>query len=251
MNVVADRRDPDQGVWSIDNLDFPLTWGPLRAGADDLSAYVCAGSMPVKVWMIAEVEVPCLLAKDGGGVNKASLKLNLLREADRYRINDILQNLPHPRPDIIPSDLWLGKIMAKKSTEKWQIPLFNQLFDARKTITNGVKRPIDLDLVKKNDIVMVEFLISRWRIRDDAPPEDVLPKPKKFTRGRSNLRGKRTRSNNTSQRVATSRPPQPIQAPPAWTKWTVNLDLKTVYLLFTAPPMGDVPGDVADTGANF
>lgn len=95
LNDIRIRANPELTTFSIDNLDFPLKFGPKTYGPGDRSAFICIDKEPVKVWIVGEVQAP-LFRKNHFNCRRASILINPFRHEDGKRMKDILTILSHP-----------------------------------------------------------------------------------------------------------------------------------------------------------
>ncbi|KAJ3477187.1 hypothetical protein NLI96_g10638 [Meripilus lineatus] len=131
-------------IYSIGALPQVTHWGAMSGGADDLSSYLTVNGIPVKVWFPAEVKVPWFFNKNGGVLNLRSI------------------NPPEKK------GIWAAKWLASKDTPEDEVMEFEEVYDARKKLRakRDMKR-LEVNILKPNDIVLVEAVIRRFTPRDD------------------------------------------------------------------------------------
>ncbi|KAJ3484799.1 hypothetical protein NLI96_g5386 [Meripilus lineatus] len=159
LNDCRTRAKPECGTFSIDNLDFPLKFGPKTNGPGDVSAYVCLDKEPIKVWIVGEIQAVGF-RKEHLNCRRAGVLINTFRGEDRARMKDIVKLLSHPPEAPDKPDIWIGKWMAAPSVADDDVPPFTQVYD----LCEGVSGALNINplALKQYDVVCVEALINRY-----------------------------------------------------------------------------------------
>ncbi|KAJ3482296.1 hypothetical protein NLI96_g7076 [Meripilus lineatus] len=95
MNTCRLKNAPDSATFSLDNLDFPLAFGPKQHGPDDCSKYVCLNKNPIKIWILGEIQA-VVFKKEHLNARRAAVLINTFREEDRLRIKEIFTKFSQP-----------------------------------------------------------------------------------------------------------------------------------------------------------
>ncbi|KAJ3491932.1 hypothetical protein NLI96_g376 [Meripilus lineatus] len=90
------REIQKTSTYAIDMVRFPLEWGTAQDSAEYI---IYKGAVPLKIWFCGEVQLNWLVTTDGDPKSSVSLRINMLRESDQVKLEEILFDMSYPKVD--------------------------------------------------------------------------------------------------------------------------------------------------------
>ncbi|OBZ68215.1 hypothetical protein A0H81_11693 [Grifola frondosa] len=165
VNNVRNVRDHLNNIYSVACLPAILEWGRTHLGKD-LSALLCTSdNNPAVVWIIGEIKSKHLYITSGDRINAASI--DIVAPTDVVYASAFLPSRSDPNAD------------------DFAIKTFTEIYDATKKLTAKSKmNKIVAGALHRNDVVVLEVHIKRYRVKDpkkDGDDDDKRGKARDFS----------------------------------------------------------------------
>ncbi|KAJ7142805.1 hypothetical protein C8R44DRAFT_658323 [Mycena epipterygia] len=220
LYMVCTYVNAQRSVYAVEKVPIESVWGKPKT-FDDPSNFVCDKDtgVPHQVWLTGEVAVPWFFDNEGFPAKRAGLSLQAMSQTTHEFCKNQLNSLCMPKnsssvaeglgPDQIRATCWMTRRGVKGQPSTTEE--FTDFYDARESLQDKtLMSKLSIESLKVHDIVMIEARIARYAVN---------------TAETGDRKGKK-----------------------AMTRWQTFYDMKSVYLLRSAP---DHPVQAATVVSDF
>ncbi|OBZ66981.1 hypothetical protein A0H81_12999 [Grifola frondosa] len=148
-----------------------MTWGVPTPLDEELDRIMCIDGLPVTFW-IGGIARSLWFFSDGGEPRqRVNIGVRLLCEGDLESAHALVNGRSRPPINDMPNAVYAGKLMTSRSKGDPALTAapFTRVYDATERF--GPKTTMDTisaATISKNDVVLVECQLKRWKVGDKA-----------------------------------------------------------------------------------
>ncbi|KAI9064622.1 hypothetical protein FKP32DRAFT_1602840 [Trametes sanguinea] len=167
LRTIATFKDVATNRYAISTVPRSADWGR-QTRTEKL---LCLNGKPIVMWMVGRVRSMWFFDRNGDPHLRVNVGVTLPFDIDRAAVVDLF-NRARPASHNTPSDVvYAGKICSQREKGEYvQSPVaFSNVYDATERLTAKASMPqlSPVDVVK-NDIVLVECYLTRWKKAGDS-----------------------------------------------------------------------------------
>ncbi|OBZ77795.1 hypothetical protein A0H81_02173 [Grifola frondosa] len=151
-----------------------LAWGTPTILWDDLDKYLCLKKKPVTWWLVGRAKALWFFDNSGTPYDRASVGICPIRPIDWQACRHLINDYAHPKTSAhsrdMPDPIYAGKLMKSRTKNETVatasgICAFERVYDATERFgPKSSMSTINATAIAKNDIVLVECYLTRWRL---------------------------------------------------------------------------------------
>ncbi|OBZ76919.1 hypothetical protein A0H81_03467 [Grifola frondosa] len=166
-----------------------LAWGTPTILWDDLDKYLCLKKKPVTWWLVGRAKALWFFDNSGTPYDRASVGICPIRPIDWQACRHLINDYAHPKTSAhsrdMPDPIYAGKLMKSRTKNETVATAsgicnlcpsstklspstgrrFERVYDATERFgPKSSMSTINATAIAKNDIVLVECYLTRWRL---------------------------------------------------------------------------------------